>query len=201
LIRYYITDRKLLGATESARNAALLAAIRRAASQVDWISLREKDLSAKDLERLARQVLGILREGASSPKLLIHSRSDIALAVGADGVHLASGPDAMLPSEVRALWMKSSRDVPLIGASCHTQAEVAMAEAHGADFAVFGPVFEKSGMKNVGGLARLREVCERENAARLPMPILALGGVTAENSHMCLNAGVSGIAGIRLFQS
>lgn len=191
MIRYYITDREALGGTE-----ALLQAVERAcAARVDWIQLREKNLAARELELLASQVLQHTREFGPRPKLLLHSRADVALAMGADGVHLASGSQALSASEVRAVWPGA-----LIGVSCHEMDEVALAEAHGADFAVFGPIFEKSGLPNQRGLERLRDACHRSAAARPPLPVLALGGVSAENASLCLDAGAAGVAGIRMFQ-
>jgi thiamine-phosphate pyrophosphorylase len=192
VIRYYITDREALGGTEQ-----LLRAVRCGCmAGVNWIQLREKELAGRELERLATRVLETMNEAEQRPKLLIHSRADIALAIGADGVHLASGAQSLMASEVRAVWPAA-----MIGVSCHTHEEIALAEAHGANFAVFGPVFEKWGMRSERGLERLREVCHRENAARLAMPILALGGVNIENARRCIEAGAAGIAGIRMFQS
>lgn len=191
MIRYYITDREALGGTER-----LLNAVRRVCmAGVDWIQLREKKLSGRELEHLAAAVLKTMAEFELRPKLLIHTRADVALAIGADGVHLASDPQTLMASEVRAIWPAA-----MIGVSCHTREEVALAEAHGANFAVFGPVFEKTGMRNEHGLERLREVCQRENAARPAMPVLALGGVNEENAALCVEAGAAGVAGIRMFQ-
>ena len=89
---------------------------------------------------------------------------------------------------------------PVIGISAHSAAEVASAEAHGADFAVFAPVFEKIGAVNREGLEQLRRICHRAEMAQPPMPVLALGGVTQENARQCAEAGAAGIAAIRLFQ-
>jgi thiamine-phosphate pyrophosphorylase len=77
---------------------------------------------------------------------------------------------------------------------------VASAESHGADFAVFGPVFEKSGSANPEGLEQLRRICHRAEATQPPMPVWALGGITLENAVQCAEAGAAGIAAIRLFQ-
>ena len=88
----------------------------------------------------------------------------------------------------------------MIGASTHLAAEVASAEAHGADFAVFAPVFEKGGTGSKDGVEQLRRVCHRAEAAQPPMPVLALGGITLENAQLCVAAGAAGIAAIRLFQ-
>jgi len=76
---------------------------------------------------------------------------------------------------------------------------IAAAEAHGADFAVFGPVFGKDSQSGVG-VAQLQAVCDRRVASTPRMPVLALGGITVENATQCLAAGSAGVAGIRLFQ-
>ena len=75
-----------------------------------------------------------------------------------------------------------------------------MAESHGADFALFGPVFKKNSQANPHGEKSLRDVCHRPGIARIPMQVLALGGIDLSNAERCIRAGASGIAGIRLFQ-
>lgn len=207
MIFYYITDRRQLPGTESQRRGRLLEKIAEAArAGVDFIQLREKDLSARELELLAREAMRRIQENArgKSSRLLVNSRVDVAIAAGADGVHLRT--DDIAASEARVIFSKAGMDAPVIGVSCHSLAEVRLAESHGADFAVFGPVFEKSGAAGQG-LAALREACGQVPArgieAAVPagqMPVLALGGVTAENVALCLRAGAAGIAGIRLFQ-
>jgi thiamine-phosphate pyrophosphorylase len=174
------------------------------------IQLREKDLSTRALEKLALKAMAAL--GSSSTRLLINSRTDIALACGAHGVHL---PANDLPaSEARAIFARAGVHGPgvhqpgvyqqIVGVSAHSAAEVASAEAHGADFAVFAPVFEKlkrgekSGTANHEGLEQLRRICHRADTAH--MPVLALGGITLENARQCIEAGAAGIAAIRLFQ-
>ena len=82
----------------------------------------------------------------------------------------------------------------LIAVSCHTADEVRQAEAQGADFAVFGPVFEKVGTSIRVGLDALRAACSGH------MPVLAVGGITLANASACREAGAAGIAAIRLFQ-
>ena len=195
LLLYYITDRHLFPGNAPEQERQLLAKIAECASAgVDLVQLREKDLSTRRLEELAHKALAAL--GGSRTRLLINSRTDIALACGAHGVHL---PANDIPaSEVRALI--TSIGVPVIGVSAHSVADVASAEAHGADFAVFAPVFEKSGTANRAGLELLRQACHRTETAQPPMPVLALGGVTLQNARQCLEAGAAGIAGIRLFQ-
>src|SRR5215475_2802389 len=151
---YYITDRRALAVDEPARRRSLLQKIGEAArAGIDYIQLREKDLPTRELESLARESVRILVQLRTEnrglrTKLLINSRTDVALAAGADGVHLRS--DDLAPEQVRKIWScgagspaRGSREAPLIGASCHSVKEIAWAEAHGATFAVFAPVFEK----------------------------------------------------------
>lgn len=194
LLLYYITDRTQFPGTETQRRDSLLRKIAEAAlTGVDYIQLREKDLSGRALESLAKDVARIIRETRSSTRLLINSRTDIALAAEADGVHLTSND--ISPLDVKAIWREAkSAGQPIIAVSCHNEADVIAAESASADFAVFGPVFEKRGATKTAGLDQLRQVCRHR------IPVLALGGVTAENAHLCLEAGASGIAGIRLFQ-
>ena len=205
---YYITDRSQLHGNERARRRALLAKIAEAAcAGVDYIQLREKDLSAKALAALASDALAAIRDNLAPTRenrevrarLLINSRTDVALAVGADGVHLRA--DDVTPAEVRHLLDVCGQRSPiagdfLIAASCHSTADVVRAESERADFAIFAPVFGKSGVNATrpAGLEALREACR----ARLPM--LALGGVTIEKAASCLETGAAGVAGIRLFQ-
>ena len=194
---YYITDRRQFPGDAKGQERLLLAKIFEcAAAGVDYIQLREKDLSTRALEELAQQARAAL--GGTETRLLINSRTDIALACGAHGVHLP-GND-LQASEVRAIFDRANVSPPLIGVSVHSAADVAYAEAHGADFAVFAPVFEKDKKDNPAGLDQLRQICGRAVAAAPPMAVLALGGITLENARQCLEAGAAGIAGIRLFQ-
>jgi len=202
---YYITDRTAFAADEPMRRRRLLEKITEASrAGVDYIQLREKDLPSRDLESLAREAVRAIREALPtdhhplSTALLINSRTDVALAVKADGVHLRS--DDISPQEVKTIWKKCgagaparvSQPAPLIAVSCHSPAEVSVA-ATGANLAVFAPVFEKKDT-NPAGFEALRQACENK------IPVLALGGITLSNAHSCLAAGAAGIAAIRLFQ-
>jgi thiamine-phosphate pyrophosphorylase len=127
---------------------------------------------------------------------LINSRTDIAIAVDADGIHLRS--DDISPEDVRRIWSPcgagtTARERPVIAISCHTGEDIIRAEAEGADFAVFAPVFEKKGA-SPAGIAALHKACQAK------IPVFALGGVTVETAQDCRDAGARGIAGIRLFQ-
>ena len=214
----YITDRKAFAGDESARRGRLLEKIAEAArAAVAYVQLRERDLSARQLESLAQEAIRVIRDqakrrtdnsdlsnGEVNPRtiLLINSRTDIALSVNADGVQLRS--DDVSPSNVRKIWAygtgsaarESHRSEPIIGVSCHSPSDAARAAANGANFAVFGPVFEKKDAPGSlpAGLETLREAC------RADIPVLALGGITLNNARSCLDAGAAGIAAIRLFQ-
>lgn len=194
MLLYYITDRKQFPGDETQRRRHLLEKISEAVhAGIDYLQLRERDLSGRELESLAREALRIIRESNSKTRLLINSRTDVALAIQADGVHLRSRD--ISPSDVRNVWRLSQPDTrPIIAVSCHTAAETAHAHRGGAEFVVFAPVFEKSGVPSSAGLDELRLACQHA------IPVLALGGVTLENAHSCIEAGASGIAGIRLFQ-
>jgi thiamine-phosphate pyrophosphorylase len=198
LLLFYITDRRQFSGDENARQRALLAKIAEATRcGVDVIQLREKDLSTRELEILTRAALRVIGENSAQPvtHLIINSRSDVAIACGADGVHLRS--DDISPSDVRKIWARAGHSVrPLISVSCHSQADVARAADEGADFAVFAPVFEKKDtpQNRAAGVDGLRQACGQK------IPVLALGGVTLNNARACLDVGAVGIAAIRLFQ-
>lgn len=196
MLLYYITDRKQFSGSESERRERLLANIAEAARcGVDYVQLREKDLSSRDLETLARDSMERIRASGGKTRLLINSRTDVALAVGADGVHLRSSD--VSPEAVRKIWRAGNGSgQPIVAVSCHTEAEVLAAEKSGADFVVFGPVFGKKHAPATGatGVDLLRNVCRNR------ILVLALGGVTAENAALCMDAGAKGVAGVRLFQ-
>ncbi|HVH88215.1 MAG TPA: thiamine phosphate synthase [Terriglobales bacterium] len=197
---YYITDRKQLSHNDEDARRMLLDRIQVAAEAgIDAIQIREKDLSARDLAELGTRAVEIVRRANASTRLLINSRSDVAIACGADGVHLRA--DDISPADARSVFMHAGIARPLIGISCHNPSEIELAEGQGADFAVFGSVFEKSGQLAPAGLAALRDVCRHRRTAKPAMPVLALGGVNAANAAECIEAGAGGIAGIRLFQS
>jgi len=206
----YITDRAQFSGNEAARRAHLLAKVGEAATAgVDYIQLREKDLSARDLESLSHEVMRVLRETHTRKEnrqlrtenrelrtaLLINSRTDVALAVSAHGVHLPASD--VFPEDVRRISRGVHPAVRLtVTQSCHEPEDVHRAAENGADLAVFAPVFEKQSAPGTKptGLETLRTACQYK------IPVLALGGVTLENAADCLRTGAAGIAAIRLFQ-
>jgi len=208
MLRYAITDRARFtaesGQDEPARQAALIAqAARLAAEDIDFLQLRERDLSAAALASLARNLLATLRAHNPAPRLLINSRADIAIATCADGVHLTSSPNELTPAQIRTLYAAACLPEPVISLACHTLAEVARAASSAPNerptLILFGPVFEKVVAEKVvaagTGLDLLRAAC----VAAAPIPVLALGGITPANTDSCLGAGATGIAAIRLF--
>jgi thiamine-phosphate pyrophosphorylase len=182
VIRCYITDRHTLS------SEALLDAIaRNLAAGVEWIQIREKDLSARALFELVEDVHKLANPYSS--KIIVNTRADVAIAAGAAGVHLPSG------SPAARFWRRPGF---LIGVSCHTVEDVRQAQADGADYAVFGPVFpplSKLPVLEPRGIEGLSQA-----AAAVRIPVLALGGITSENIAACISAGAAGVAGISLFQ-
>jgi len=180
LIRCYITDRRTLS------SGSLLEAIGRSlATGVTWVQIREKDLSARALFELVDAARKL--PNPQNSKIIVNTRADVAIAAGAAGVHLPSGSP---PARI------FRRPGFLVGVSCHSIEEVRNAEADGADYAVFGPVFpprSKTARAEPRGLEELKRA-----AMAVRIPVLALGGVTLDNTAACASAGV---AGISLFQN
>lgn len=200
MIVYCISDRTLLAGDEAGRLRGLPHwAAECARAGADYIQLREKDLSARVLESLALAVVAGVRESGSRTRVLINSRLDVALAVGADGVHLPATD--ISAADARAIWKTVRPECdPVITVACHLEADVALAESHGADLAVFAPVFAK-GISEGVGISALRRACRRKDAAKPPIGVIALGGITLTNAHRCVQAGAVGVAAVRLFGS
>jgi thiamine-phosphate pyrophosphorylase len=219
----WVTDSRTLaeGDPSVTRDALLNVICEAAAAGVDWVQIREKHLSARELMGLAREAIAI----AGPARVIINDRLDIALAAGAAGIHLGG---ESLPVESVADWRRAARQTTggttgrptdqtprptadrttspvaliaadfLIGRSCHHLEEIHAAEIAGADYVFFGPVFSTPSKERYGppqGLQKLAEACRSTH-----LPVLAIGGITAENASESLRAGAAGIAAIRLFQ-
>jgi thiamine-phosphate pyrophosphorylase len=191
-LSYYITDCRSL---PTPSEAALLRVVRRVLARgVNFIQVREKDLFDRKLFDLTRRIVELAREPARDTycKVLVNGRADIALAAGADGVHLPSSGLAV--ADIRAWTPKDF----IVGVSVHSLREIRIACEGSVDYILVGHVFptaSKEGMGPALGIGFLRRA-----VARSSVPILALGGVTAERIPSVLEAGAAGVAGISLFQ-
>ena len=199
----YVTDRRSLPKFErrKAQETLLSKIAAAAASGVDWIQIREKDLSGRDCalltrEALQRAVKSPACNGASA-RVLVNDRLDIALSERAGGLHLGE-TRLPLPETKRFIENRGEREDFVIGVSCHSLEAAKSAASDGADYLFFGPVFATPSKVAFGapqGLERLAEVCHA-----VSIPVLAIGGITLAKASDCLAAGASGIAAIRLFQ-
>lgn len=177
---YLITDRHqvapghtLLSAIESALQGGIKA-----------VQLREKDLSAAELLPLAQELRELTRR--YDARLLLNDHIDLALAVQADGVHLGGHSQ---PTEIVRERIGTEL---LIGVSTHSNAGIISAAKQGADFVTFGPVYATPSKASFGppqGLNALSEACRIS-----PLPVFALGGISASRATEVRQTGASGIA-------
>lgn len=200
MLRYAITDRTLFPGDESRRRSALVAqAACWAAEGIDFIQLREKDLGPLELADIAHPMLDAIADYPDT-RLLINGWLRSAIEIHAHGVHLPAN-SSILPDEVRRRYAVHSLPRPFVTVSCHSLAEIQIAQRNQADAILFAPVFGKTVYGNKitppAGLEALKTACE----AAKPIPVFALGGVTEENASFCITAGAAGIAGIRLFHT
>ncbi len=188
---YLITDRKLAkGGIAAACREALVAVCEEALAAARMyrrfvaVQLREKDLTGREQLALARELRTICT--AHGALLLINDRIDVALACDADGVHLPANSFSV--RDARGLLGKSK----LIGCSTHTIAEVEAANRAGADFVVFGPVYDPISKRAYGpatGVEALRAACEASD-----IPVYALGGITADRIAELSDTRMAGVA-------
>ncbi|HYY94739.1 MAG TPA: thiamine phosphate synthase [Pyrinomonadaceae bacterium] len=176
---YPITDCRLSGLSHAEQVARLCEGGARV------VQLREKHLSPREFFHEAEAALKVAR--ACGAKLIVNDRADIALAVGADGVHL--GQDDVPPEAARALL----GDGAIIGFSTHGPEQAAAAARLPVDYVAIGPIFATSSKENpdpsVGleGVARAREAVGR-------LPLVAIGGITLENAPSVTGAGADAVA-------
>ncbi len=172
-----ITDRRLARQPLLPLIEAILAAGAR------WVMVREKDLTGAELTELTRAIVERARRAGAL--VVVNTHASVAAACGADGVHL---PQGFPVAEARRIvgpgrW---------VGVSTHSREEALQAAEEGADYITLSPIFPSISKPGYGpplGLETLREV-----ARAVPIPVIALGGITPENARACLEAGAAGIA-------
>ena len=202
----YVTQRQGLPVANPADSIeALIRKIAEvAAAGVDWVQIREKDLTAGELASLTRQALRIAAKSSgkrSAARVLVNDRLDVAIAERAGGIHL--GEKSLPVAEAKRLVESAQRKLAvdpsfLIGVSCHSLEAAKAAERDGADYIFFGPVFPTPSKQQFGppqGIQSLQQVCRT-----VSVPVLAIGGVTLDDAASCIHAGAAGVAAIRLFQ-
>ena len=129
--------------------------------------------------------------------MLINDRLDVAIAVGAGGVHLGEKSVSVADAK-RMVSTQRNLNNFVVGASVHSLEAALNSEDEGADYLVFGPVFDTPSKADYGpaqGLQKLEKICRD-----VSIPVLAIGGITQQNAQECLDHGAAGIAAIRLFQ-
>jgi thiamine-phosphate pyrophosphorylase len=188
-----VTDRRRLITADTpladARRCLVAQARHAVAAGIDLIQLRERDLEAADLAAVARDLLAVTR--GSATRLVVNDRLDVALACGADGVHLRG--DSIPVAAARRLAPEGF----LVGRSVHGAGDAA--EAAGADYVIAGTVFaskSKPSAQNLLGLDGLRAI-----VASVAAPLLAIGGVVAERCDEVAATGAAGIAAIEMFMA
>ncbi|WP_333654291.1 thiamine phosphate synthase [Dissulfurispira sp.] len=177
---YLITDRKLF-----ADSGEMFTAVEEALKAgVKAVQLREKDLPTRELLDMAYGMRELTAR--YNARLFINDRADIALCVGADGVHL--GQSSMTAYAVR----KVVGDKFMIGVSTHKLEEALTAEKEGADFITFGPIYPTPSKLKYGkpvGVESLKKIAER-----VVIPVFGIGGIKPDNAKEVVNAGAYGVA-------
>lgn len=178
-----VTDRRRTDPVAQARAAAK--------AGIDLIQVRERDLEAAALAALVRAVVDAVREGGAGEATLVvvNDRLDVALACGADGVHLRA--DSITVADARSIAPPGF----LVGRSVHSVQEAEA--AGGADYLIAGTVFPSASKPNQQSW--LGETGLRDIVAAAGMPVLAIGGMTVDACGTAARAGASGIAAIGLF--
>jgi len=185
VIRYVITD----GSAAENPTVWLENLERWIQDGVDFIQIREPHLIPRDLATLVKRLCAM----KTKTRVLVNDRTDIALAKGADGVHLRDG--SIEPQRIRGI---SARPL-FISVSCHSVPAVMAAARSGADLALLAPIFpplSKDATRPPLGLEALTKA-----AASAQIPVIALGGVTQANAGDCIKSGAAGVGGISLFST
>jgi thiamine-phosphate pyrophosphorylase len=180
-----IPDPPLLIVTDRQQARAPLGDILEAvfAAGCRWASVREKDLSADEQVRLARNLLPVARRW--NARLTLHGEPRIAASVGVDGVHLRAASD---PAAARARLPPRA----LVGISIHGVAEARALDPDLVDYAIAGPAFESASKRGYGpalGAGGIRDI-----AAAARVPVIAIGGITSSGVRDLIGAGAAGVA-------
>src|SRR6202007_43018 len=178
--------------------SALLDKIRAAAAAgVDWVQVREKDLSARELLALVREAVALGSDRPASMQMIVNDRLDVALAAGSAGVHLGH---ASVPARDVVRWCRAGNAPAdfLVGVSCHSLEGAQEAESAGASYTYFGPIYETPSKIPFGKPHGVEELAQVATAVRIP--VIAVGGINQSNATDCIRAGAAGIAAIRMIQ-
>jgi thiamine-phosphate pyrophosphorylase len=177
---YPITDARLSGLSHAEQVARLCD------GGATLVQLREKHLSPREFYREAAEALRVAR--ARGARLVVNDRADIALAVGADGVHL--GQDDLRPDAARRLLGEGS----VVGFSTHDLAQAAEAALMPVTYIAFGPVFATSSKENPERIVGLEGLRRARDVIGDKIPLVAIGGITRENARSVLEAGADSVA-------
>jgi thiamine-phosphate pyrophosphorylase len=177
---YPITDRLLSGLSHAEQVARLIE------GGAGFIQLREKHLSPREFYREAELALKVAR--ARGVRLVVNDRADIALAIGADGVHL--GQDDMPPAAARSLLGEDA----VIGFSTHSARQAIEAARMPVSYLAIGPVFATASKDRPDPVVGLEGVRRVREAVRRSLPLVAIGGITRDNARSVLDAGADSVA-------
>jgi thiamine-phosphate pyrophosphorylase len=177
---YAITDARLSGLAHAEQVARL------ADGGARLVQLREKHASPREFFREAESALRVAR--ARGVTLVVNDRADVALACGADGLHL--GQDDLPPDAARRLLGERF----VIGYSTHDLGQLAEAARLGVDYVAFGPVFPTRSKESPDPVVGLELLARARRALDPSIPLVAIGGLTRENARSALAAGADSVA-------
>ena len=175
---YPITDTLISGLSHAKQVERL------AAGGASFIQLREKRASPREFYEAALEAISVARR--LSVRIIINDRVDIAMAVGADGVHL--GQTDIPPEKARKLLGEKR----IIGFSTHTLKQALEADSMPVDYVAIGPVFQTASKENPDEIVGLEKISEvRRNIAK---PLVAIGGITMQSARAAIDAGADSVA-------
>lgn len=199
MLLYAITERTLFPGNECQKLSQLLEQVRKlACGGLAFLQIREKDLSASDLEQLAASICAVVRREDSPMRVLLNGPVEIALRTNCHGIHLPGNAAPGAAAHARQVYAQAGRSA-VLSAACHTLQDIAQRRSE-ADLLLLAPIFEKALPQTILPGLGIHALASAAQAAH-GTPVLALGGVTAENAAQCVQAGAAGIAGIRLFMT